>query len=259
MVISIDSLVEEGKRIKIEEFTMKDMREVAFMIETNSDEELYSFLLSKIKTTCHSIDKFNALLYARIHFLDEMVTIQGEDKSVNVTITSWYKSLKNNFKSIRQKLEYDKFSAIVNYPDNLKFSCEEDILIDCVESVTYQNKEIILLGETPENKMRVLDKLPTGLITKIVQFIEDELQNYNVVLMRKNNFLHEININLINGSAFTLIKSLFDYYSSDDLVELSFNLSRRVPDMTYLNGLSFREINLLIRLYGDEIKKMTEK
>lgn len=259
MIISIDSLVEEGKRIKIEEFTLKDMREIAFMIETDSDDELYDFLLSKIKTPCHSIDKFNALLYARIHFLDDMVSMQGEDKSVSVAINAWYKSLKNNFKNIRERIEYDKFSAIINYPDNFVFTCEEDVIIDCVESITYQGKEINLLGESLENKMKILDRLPTGLIEKIVSFINNELQGNNIILMRKTNFLEEVNINLINGSAFTLMKSLFNYCSSDDLIELAFSLSRRIPDMEYLNNLSFREINLIIKLYSDETQKMSEK
>ena len=255
MILTVPSLF-ENKKISVEEFTLEDFRNISFLVEENMDNMLYEFLISKIKTPCNSVDKFNVLLEARKKFVSDTLNLYSEEGNISVNMNVFIESLKNQIleKQISKNNNIEDFQITVDYPDNFIHENVDELIIDHIKKISYKGNNIELYGESKSNKLKILEKLPSKLITYVSSYISENLEN-DIILMNATKRLDKISINFINGSAFDFIKSIFYYYKYEEILELIFSISRRIPDIGYINSRNPRDLNTLIRLYSDEVEK----
>jgi len=94
-------------------------------------------------------------------------------------------------------------------------------------------------------------------MSAISEFIEDNSQPF--VLMQPRVGLSEISLNFFDNSGFEFLKILFNYYTYEDILETIFMLSRRITDIGYLNSRTPRDIDVLTKLYSDEVAKAADE
>lgn len=253
MIIGIPSLF-TSNTIEVEEFTLNDFRNISFLIENHNDLQLQKFLFSKIKTPCNCFDKVYALFQSRIKFINENIVLNNGVANITINLAIWDEVFKKNVENVKTELIYDEFKVIVDYPQTLLFDTFEDIIIDSIYNITFKNNTLNFLDLSKEDKIKILEHLPVNLIHNIKNYIEENMF-YSICLMEEKLGLPEISINLLDESMYSFLKSLYNYYTADDIIETIFFLSKRISDIAYLNSRTPREVEILIDLYSDEFEK----
>ena len=123
-------------------------------------------------------------------------------------------------------------------------------------NINYKNTNLNLNSLSDVNKKVIFEILPAKITEKVKEFINTQ-KNY--ILMESKLGISPVEISLFNNSAFELIKILNTYYSSSNIIETIFFLSKRISDITYLNSRTPKEINQFIKLYSEEVEKMNQE
>jgi len=256
MKLDITSIY-SNRLIKVSEFTLEDFRTISFMVENDSDEELHTFLISKLGKDCNAIDKFYALLMARIKFVNETVTFSGSS-NVTVNLNVWADKFKSTCIDIRKIISLDDFDVVIDYPENLYYTNFDNMLVDSIYSLKYKNIQLEMIGMDIRDKYKILDKLSPAMInlikTNIIEHIDDK-----VILMESKLDIPEIAVNFFNNTAYSFIKLLYNYYTYDDILELIFMLSGRINDVGYIISRNPRDLELLSKLYSEDVAKTNQE
>lgn len=242
---------------KISEFTIEDFRSIAFMIENDSDNGLYGKLISKIIGSCSSIDKFNLLFEARIKYVSENIVFNIGESNLTVNLEVWRQQLLKHLTNIQRTYNIDNITITLDYPYNFYYNKYEDILVNCIKMLKIKDK--ILDFETLDKmeKEVILDRLPSDVIDVIKEFINNN--DKNIILMESKLGLPEISINFFNNSAFSLLKTIYSYYTYEDILELIFILSKRIGDISYINSRTPRDLFTISKLYEEELEKLKQE
>lgn len=253
-MISISSLEDQSRMLSASGFTVEDFRNISFIMESGSDSDIYSFLDSKIQTHCRAFDKFYVLFKLRMIFVNDLVLLNNGKSDITINLSIWENIITNKYKDISKKIICDNIAVVVNYPLNLIYD-GQDLLEECIECVCISGQTIHLHDILPDHRKLIIDKLPPILIKQIWEYIYG-LSSEKIILMEEKLGLPEISINLFDGSAFDLLKVLFNYYTYEGIAETLFMLSRRVPDIQYLSSRTPKELDLIIRLYSEDVDKL---
>jgi hypothetical protein len=257
MKLEIQNILNSDKTL-VSEFTMSDFRDISFMIENDSDISLHDKLLANVTTNSKGVDVFNALMEARIKFIDDTVTFNNGVNNVGVNLDMWMSEFSIYITPIKSTLQISDDMCIgVDYPSSLYFNTTDDIMAGCVTSITAANKYISFLDLNHKDKLELINALPVQAIDKIKDFISKH--NKNIILMPSRMNLPEMYVNFFDNSAFSLIKTVYSYYMYNDIIELLFILNKRISDMSYLTTRTPKELNLIIRLYEEEIEKLDQQ
>lgn len=241
-----------NKDVKISEFILEDFRTISFLNENKSTKELYN-LLTRNLDNYNGMEKFTALLKLRIMTVNENVNFYVNEKNISVNLNIWYNNLIKNIQDIKTTLNIDDIEIELNYPKEFYYEKMDELFTGCIYNIKYKNNELNFESLSLEEKMKVLDNLPSRVIVEIQEFIENYSTDY--MLMNSRLGISDIIVNFFNNSAFDIIQNIYNYYNYDDILELLFNLSKRVPDIQYLNSRNPRDIEFLIKLYSEDIEK----
>ena len=255
MILSENSIFDDHI-VSVSEFTLEDLRTVSFQIENDSDMELSKFFNSKIITDCNSIDRFNLLFTARYRFINETITLNNGESNITLNLNLLKNNLLKNIKNIRNTICIDNFYMTLDYPNNLFYDIGELLEIDCIDNIIYKGKEVNFKNLKISEKVDLYEKLPIDVIREVKKFIDNN--DTDVILMESKFNLPEIKINLFDNSAFYLLKTLYNYYNYEDIIETLFMLSKRIPDIQYLNSRNPRDLDILIRLYKDDFDNSSQ-
>ena len=249
MLLGLQSLFSE-KGLSISEFTLDDLRTISFLIENDSDKELYNFLISKINNNCNSIDKFNLLLQSRCKFINEKITLNNGESNISINLKLLIDNYIKNITNIRNIVNIEDFYITLDYPEELIHNDKQSLEIDCIKHIIYKGKEVNIQNLKNSEKIELYEKLPIAVIREVKNFIDKS--NQQVILMEPKFGLPEISVNFFNES-FSILKTLYNYYNYEDIIDMVFILSKRIPDIQYLNTRNPRDLENIIRLYEDEL------
>lgn len=250
MLLEHKSLFSDNN-INISEFTLDDMRTISFHIENDSDIGLYNFLISKIDNSCNCIDKFAILLQARSKFINDIITFNNGESNISINIKLLYNNLIKNIVNIRNTINIDEFYITLDYPDELFYKNEEFLEADCIKSIIYKGREVNTQNLKIEEKFELYERLPIKIIQDVKKFVDNN--KTEVILMEAKLGLPQISINPFNNDAFSITKTLYNYYEYENIIDILFTLSKRIPDVQYLNTRNPRDLENIIRLYQDEV------
>jgi hypothetical protein len=226
------------------------------MIDNNDDAGLYKFLISKIETPCNAFDKFYILFKARTLFVNETITLNNGKSNISINLDVWDGVIKKNYIDISNDIVFENIKVSVDYPDHLMYDNYEDLIIDCIYKISINDNELIFNNLSDEDRDKILEKLPPSLTILIKDYIASVLGDKLVIMSAKLD-LPEIAVNVFDGSAYELIKVLFNYYRYDDILELIFMLSKRMGDIGYINSRTPKDLDLLVKLYAEDVEKTT--
>lgn len=255
MILSKSSIFDDYI-LSISEFTLEDLRTISFQIENDSDIELNKFLTSKVIIDCNAIDKFNLLFTARHKFINETITLNNGESNITLNLNLLNNNLLKNIKNIKNTINIDNFYITLDYPNDLFYTNKELLEIDCIHTIILRGKEVNFKNLQKSEKLDLYEKLPINIIREVKKFIDNNKDD--VILMESKFNLPEIKINFFDNTAFYLLKTLYNYYNYEDIIETLFMLSKRIPDIQYLNSRNPRDLDILIRLYKDDFDNSSQ-
>lgn len=240
---------------KISDFNVEDMKTISFMIENDSNSSVYNLLMSKVTTKCRGFDKFNLLLEARIKYIDDIIVFNNGKNNVTYNLNIWKDILSKNYVDIEKVIKFNNISVTVDYPQELYFETITDIILNCIKTIEINDKIIDYQNLSKIDRQTILEKLPYGIIDEIKDFVGKH--STSVILLEPVLDLPEIAINFFDNSAFSVVKTIFSYYAYNDILELIFILSKRLPDSSFLLHSTPRDLTFLSKLYSEEVEKQT--
>lgn len=240
---------------RIKELTIEDFRSIAFMIENESDSGLESFLSEKILGDVNIQTKLLTLMQARMKFVSEQITFNNGTANVTIDLKFLWKELITNLTSGYRIISFDTFDIELDYPSRLIHSSTEDLMYDCIKDMKVHHKHFNFKELTEFEKIEVISKMNA----KVVNILKDTIEELDVpiVIFKAKANIPDIVLSLFDNSTFVFIRALFGYYNYDEITELLYSLSKRIPDMQYLISRNPRDLELLVRLYTEEIEKST--
>lgn len=243
----------DGEVGKIKEMTINDFRSISFILENATDIELEEFLNDKFVGKSNALTKLLTLIQARMQFVSEEITYNNGKNNVNIDIKFLLNELLANLKSASTDIIMDDYTIKIDYPTRLVHLDRDDLAIDCITSIIYDNNVLKFRELDQSAKLEVISQFNAKAILKIYDVISD--MDVPITIFKARASLPDITISLFDNSAFAFIRSLFSYYTYDEITELIFMLSKRITDLQYLNSRTPRDLELLIRLYSEEIEK----
>lgn len=214
-------------------------------------------MTSKVSGGGNSVDKFYALLQARIKFINEVITFTGQS-NITINLNVWGDIFKTNCVDILTHNIIGDIEVGLNYPEHFYHVNYEDVVIDSITNIQYRGKKLELAGLSLEDKYKILHKLPPNLIEHVKQYVLSNIDN-KLILMTSKLGIPELSVNFFDNSAYTIVKILYQYYSCDEILDLVFMLSRGVPDVGYINTRTPRELDYLIKLYSQDVDKVNRE
>lgn len=252
MILSVKNPV-SGEVGRIKELTIDDFRSISFIIENSTDIELEEFLNDKIIGDTDALTKLLTLIQARMQFVSEQITLNNGTSNVNIDIKFLWKELVSKLQSAHRVIDMDGYEIHINYPSRLVHIDKDDLLLDCITDINYGHHRLRFRDLDKNSKLDIIGKFNAKAILKIQEVIDEVDVPINIFKARAN--LTDITLSLFDNSSFVFIRALFSYYTYDEITELIFMLSKRLPDLQYLNSRTPRDLELFIRLYSEEIEK----
>lgn len=242
-----------SEALKVSEITMNDMRDISFMIESESDDALNDFLMSKLEGDGNCVTKFIALFKAREHYIGETISLNNGSNNIVVQLYYWFDEIINHTFNIKNDIVIDKFKISIDYPSNLLHSDYTDLLIDMIKCIQVDDNKLQFNTLIKSEKELIIQNLPYNVIKKIHEHIDNT--QYEISLFQERLGIPDIDMSFFNNSAFNIIKLLFNYYKYDDIIETVFMMSNRISDVGFLMSRTPKDVSLLIKLYREEVEK----
>jgi hypothetical protein len=252
MILSVKNPI-NGEIGKIKDLTIEDFRSLSFILENGDDGDLENFLNDRLIGDINSLTKLLTLINARMQFVSEQITFNNGSTNVNIDIKFLLREILNNIKDIRTVIDMDDYQVHIDYPTKLVHKNKEDLLMDCIYCMVHKHKTLYFRELNDESKNDIISMFNAKAILKIQEVISDINSPITIFKARAN--LPDIKISLFDNSSFVFIRTLFSYYTYDEITELIFMISKRIPDLQYLNSRTPRDLELIIRLYSEEIEK----
>lgn len=252
MILSVKNPVsDEIGRIK--ELTIDDFRSISFIVENSTDIELEEFLSERIIGNTNALTKLLTLMQARMQFVSEQITFNNGTSNVNIDLKFLWKELVSNLKSAHRVIDMDGYEIHIDYPSRLIHTDKDDLLLDCITNINYGHKNLNFRELDHQSKLDLISKFNAKAILKLQEIISEV--DVPITIFKARAKLSNITLSLFDNSSFVFIRALFSYYTYDEITELIFMLSKRLPDLQYLNSRTPRDLELFIRLFSEEIEK----
>ena len=243
--------------VEVSEFTIEDMRSVSFMIDNDSDEILYNFLLSKISGDGNCISKFIALFKAREQFIGDTIALSNGSSNINIQLSYWFGEFIKNLIDIKGVVTIDNFEIHIDYPSSLIHNKYDDILIDMIQRIDMNGNFVNFKQLSNDQKIEIIQKLPYNVIREVYGYINK--YSYDITIFKERLGIPDITISVFDNSAFNFIKMLYNYYRYDEIMETIFTISSRISDIGFLMSRNPKDIAFLIKLYSEEVEKMNSE
>ena len=246
-----------SEKITVSEFTMNDMRDVAFMIENDSDLALHDSLLTKLKGTGDCVTKFITLFKAREQFIGDTITLHNGSSNINIQLSFWFDEILKQLIDIKRVISIEDFKITVDYPSELLHEKYDDILVDMIQDIEVGKEYVNFNDISHADKLDIVQKLPYNVVREIQNYIKNT--QFEIVILKERLGLPNMSISFFDNSAFNFIKLLFNYYRYDEIMDTVFAISTRISDIGFLMSRNPKDIELLIKLYSEEVEKMNSE
>jgi hypothetical protein len=243
--------------VSVSEFTMEDMRSISFMVENNSDDLLFQFLESKLSGTANCVTKFIALFKAREQFIADTISLNNGNSNVDIQLSYWFDEFVKGLKDISGVVKIDDFEIKIDYPESLMYNTYDDLLAGMIQNISIKSHYVDFKDITHSEKLELIQNLPYNVIKEVHNYI-DQI-NYNILIFKERLGIPNISVSFFDNSAFNFIKMFFNYYRYDEIMETVFGISSRISDIGFLMSRTPKDINLLIKLYSEEVEKMNNE
>ena len=254
MILKLKSI--DDTEVSLSDFSLEDFRTISSYIELEDDDSLNTFLTKNLSPQC-SYNKFVSLLYLRKETVNENVNFTVDNKTIKISLNVWLNNFRKNFKPIKSVKSIEDFVLTMDYPRELYHTTVEELMMDCLYNIVYRGKELDVAELSLSEKYELFGRLSPKITSTIMEFIEEN--NTPILVMESRIGLPEISVNFFDNSGFDILKNLFNYYTYENILETIFMLSKRISDISYLNSRTPRDLDILIKLYSEEVEKTTDQ
>ena len=217
------------------------------------------------------LDKFFILCTIRAVCVGGRLTLAFEDAESKKPYKSHVQvlSLLQNIADVETPCTHDiqlnNINVTLGYPTTLYVETPEDLLYECIHSVTVAEHTVTMKELSIEQKKELVDQLPVELLEHVKSYILSKNNEYSNVALYKvmnphatDKKIQTQHFNIFDNSMYDFIVTLFSD-NIKSIYELMYVLSKRVKmSVGDLYKNTYAEVRMYLDTYEQELKMEEE-
>jgi len=272
------------KNVRFNEIKVKYLKNIIKYIQNSDNTGLCEYFDDLLEELCvdginikefDKFDKFCILLGLRTISMGPDIELTFKCGTTNNDYT--YKAnlikfihrlsnIKNAYKGNR--IIIDKALDItLKYPRKLHYNTNENILIDCICSLSINNKKFDINQITKQEQEQVLNMLPNSIINNIDKYLTKKHEIFdNIKFLSikspfdKNLPPAEIKLNMIDNSFLEILKLIYKM-NIDEIYNLIYIMTTKLGfnGLYVENNMNMAEAMIYVNKYINELKEKEEQ
>ena len=166
---------------------------------------------------------------------------------------------------LHQTYTRDKIQVTMATPTNLNTIDETSLVVDCIKQLKLDGNVVDLKAFTDEQRDKIIQTLPAGLLDELRTFVNRLLRQYdNVVLFNTLN-PHDpdaepevYKFNMFNNIMYNFLTTIYSD-NINNIYEMFYILCKRVKiDIDTLYNHTYAEVRMYLDMYEQELKRAEE-
>jgi len=245
------------KTVNLKEISFNDYKNICKSFYNQTNARNLSNLFNKIidtyvegTPTLNVHEKIILLLNIRSLTLGTEVKINYDKKSINLNTNFLVSKLTYN----QEPFEYKLDNTILTFGLPNNFVIDQNDFVNCIceslLSISIGGKEINVKNFTSEQKMEILNSLPSIPLLEVYKAIYDNCIDFNLTIPTIDNF----KLNLFDTSFLYFLKFIFDE-KIETVLDLEYNLRRHLNyNSNDLNSVTYPESKIMLNKFAKEMK-----
>jgi len=243
--------------VNLKEISFNDYKNICKSFYNQTDAKNLSKLFNKIidtyvegTPTLNVHEKIILLLNIRSLTLGTEVKINYDKKSVNLNTNYLISKLEYSQEPFEYKL--DNTVLTFGLPNN--FVVDQNDFVNCIceslISITIDSKDINVKDFKLEQKMELLNSLPSIPLLEVYKAVFNNCKDFNLTIPSIDNF----KLNLFDTSFLYFLKFIFDE-KIETVLELEYNLRRHLNyNSNDLSSVTYPESKIMLNKFAKEMK-----
>lgn len=261
-------ILPSGNKVRIPEITNQDVYALMKFCVFNDIEGFEKYVNRVVFSHLPSltiIDKFYVLLFLRVIYLGEEITVSLKESftdKLSVSLNVILEKFEQLILPDSEIITIDDFKVELGVPTQLYFSTIDELYFSLVRSVAYGGSKIDFNTITEEEKQKIYELLPPKFINELQRFYTTLINTLgNLVVFEENKTFNveEISVNFLSNQPCYFIKQL---YSQDinSFLEFMYQFVNKVGgSFSDFLKLSINDCKIIFNFYVDEVKKQNEE
>lgn len=205
------SLPYSKEKFSIKPFLFKDQLDVSRLIYESNNEGLSRYLVDFFEIDkLNIIDKLFVLMKSRQLFVNDSLTLNVNDKSVNINLSVLLDPL-FTIKNSNKILAYKNLFVEFDYPSIFTSDSQEDALSVVIKSMKIDSEIINFEALTIKDRETIISNLPADFI-KIIRDYFNETSSSVTLYNGKKGLIDKIEVDFFTTEPFYIVKNLYSGY-----------------------------------------------
>lgn len=263
MSFNVNIKLPSGKERRVSELNNKDYLTIVKFIENEDYQGLNLFFEDTILDADLNIfDRFYLLIYIRMLFIDDKLTINNDDRQIDISLVALLDSLESNYKDLETTFKEEDISIVLDLPTLSYFNMIDELLIGSIKSITFGNNTLDFFDLSETEKSNVLDNLPASVFQHIKQFIgtiTTDLLDITIIAENESLGVERFGVDVIGNGVIHFISNLFATSLNEFYRTIYFFQNTITPGSDLFFNISPIESKIIMNHHNKRIKEENEQ
>ena len=260
---NVEIVLPSGKKYRVKELNNKDYL-IIIKYTQNNDLIGLSRLFEElfIEPDMNIFDRFYLLIFIRMIYIEDSITLNVENKNIDVNLNSILEKLETNYVDLETKFEEGGIEIALDLPCISYYEHIDDLYISTIKTIKVADNVLEFSTLSKHEQSQVMDNLPASLfkrINKFIQTIQNNLLDISLIEQNKDIGVEELKINILGNGVMQFISNLFStnlksFYS---LIYLFQNTITPGSDLFF--KLSPVESRILMNIHSERVATENKK
>lgn len=261
---SIKVKLPSGITVRVPELTNKVYLTIVKYCE-NADYEGLNDTLNeyiKIPLTLDILDRFYLLIYYRMLFIGEHITLQGDTKVLDYNLNTILEKIESIYRDFNNTFIVNDFTIVAGLPTVLYFSDIDSLYNNIIKTISYKDKHIDFSTASSTEQEFILSNLPSGIFTKLKQYIDNLsniLTDFILIDEIKDFDINQYKLDIISNGIITFLSSIYTTNLLNCYEVMYSCIANISQDADFYYNLSPIETKIIINIRNSEIEKRNEE
>ena len=263
MEFNVEIVLPSGRKCRVEELTNKEHLAIIKFAQNDDLVGISRFFDELfIEPDMNIFDRFYLLIYVRMLFIEGSISLNVDDKQVDVQLSTVLDKLESNYVDLETKFTDGGIEVTLDLPCISYYENVDDLFIATIKNVRIADSVVEFNTLSNEEQVQVMDNLPASMfqhIKRFIQTIQDNLLDIALIDEDQSIGLERISIDIIGNGVMQFISNI---YSTDlsSFYKLIYMFQNTImPGSNLFFELSPIETKIILNEHSRRVKDENDK
>jgi hypothetical protein len=263
MEFNVEIVLPSGRKCRVEELTNREYLSIIKFAQNKDLVGISRFFDELfIEPDMNIFDRFYLLIYVRMLFIEGSLSLNIEDKQVEIQLAAILDKLEANYVDLETKFEEGGIEVTLDLPCISYYEHVDDLFIATIKNVKVGDDVVVFNTLSKEEQLQVMDNLPASMfqhIKRFIQTIQDNLLDLAIIDENKSLGVEKISIDIIGNGVMHFITNIFstDLNSFYTLIYMFQNTI--LPGSNLFFEISPIESRIILNAHSKRMKEENDK